>query len=92
VKKEGSCCWENFYVQAYQQKGIIVLKAHATAEDRSNYLKERFYEELQQVFDHFPAYHIEILLGDFNTKLGRKVIIWNWSLHRDSMIKSPNIG
>jgi hypothetical protein len=27
-------------------------------------------EELQQVFDHFPKYHMKILLGDFNEKIG----------------------
>jgi hypothetical protein len=27
------------------------------------------------VFDKFPKYHIKILLGDFNTKLGRNDIL-----------------
>ena len=31
-----------------------------------------FYEELEQVFDHFPKYHMKMLLGDFNTKVGRE--------------------
>ena len=39
-------------------------------------------------FDHFPMYHIKILLGDFNTKVGRqntfKTTIGNESLHQDS--------
>ena len=33
-----------------------------------------FYEELEQVFDHFPRYHTKILLGDFNAKVGRENI------------------
>jgi len=34
-----------------------------------------FYEELEQVFFfNFPRYHMKILLGDFNTKVGRKSI------------------
>ena len=46
------------------------------------------YEELEQVFDHFPKYNMKILLGDFNAKVGRKNIfkptIGNESLHQDS--------
>jgi hypothetical protein len=40
------------------------------------------------VFDKFPKYHIKILLGDFNAKVGRKDIfkptIGNESLHKIS--------
>jgi hypothetical protein len=32
--------------------------------------KDSFYEELEDVFDHFPKYHTKILLGDFNAKVG----------------------
>jgi hypothetical protein len=27
-----------------------------------------FYEELEQAFGHFPTYHIQIMLWDFNAK------------------------
>ena len=41
-----------------------------------------------QVFDHFPNYHMKLLLGDFNAKLGRENIfkptIGNVSLHQNS--------
>ena len=30
-----------------------------------------FYEKLEHYFDHFAKYHIKIMLGDFNAKLGR---------------------
>jgi len=26
------------------------------------------------VFDHFPTYHVTVLLGDFNAKMGRENI------------------
>ena len=43
---------------------------------------------MEQVFDHFPMYDMKILLGDFNTKVGRenifKLTIGNESLHQDS--------
>jgi hypothetical protein len=32
------------------------------------------YEELEQVFDQYPRYHMNILLGDFNAKVGREDI------------------
>ena len=45
---------------------IIVLNVHAPSEKKSDDSKDSFYEDLEQVFDHFPTYHIKILLGDFN--------------------------
>ena len=36
---------------------IIVLNVHAPSEDKSDDSKDSFYEELEQVFDHFPRYH-----------------------------------
>jgi len=68
-------CWCN----------IIVLKVHATSEKESDNSEGRFYEELEQVCDGFPKYHMKILLGDFNGKVGRENIfkptIGNESLH-----------
>jgi hypothetical protein len=47
-----------------------------------------FYKELEHVFDEFPKYHMKILLGDFNAKVGREDIfkptIGNESLHKIS--------
>jgi hypothetical protein len=61
---------------------------HAPNEEKSEDSKDSFYEELEQVFDHFPKYHMKILLGDFNAKLGKedtfKLTIGNESLHEDS--------
>jgi hypothetical protein len=50
---------------------IIVLHVHAPTEDKTNDVKDSFYEELERVFDKFPKYHMQILLGDFNAKVGR---------------------
>jgi hypothetical protein len=33
---------------------IIVLNIHAPIEDKIDDIKDRFYEELEQVFDKFP--------------------------------------
>ena len=40
--------------------------------------KDSFYEELKQVFDHFPNYHMKIILGDFNAR--RERILLNQQL------------
>jgi exonuclease III len=49
---------------------IIVLNVHAPTEDKDDIIKKRFYEDLEQVFYQLPRYHMKILLGDFNAKVG----------------------
>ena len=51
----------------------MVLNVRASSEDKSDDSKDSFYEELEQVFDHFPTYHMKILLGDFNAKVGKRI-------------------
>ena len=50
--------------------------------------KTRF-KRNEQGFDHFPQYHMTVLLGDFNVKGGERGIlkptIGNESLHQDSI-------
>jgi hypothetical protein len=41
---------------------IIVLNVHAQTEDKDDDIEDSFYEELEQVFDQFPRYHMKILL------------------------------
>jgi hypothetical protein len=51
-------------------------------------MKDRFYKELECVFNKFPKYHMKILLRDFSAKVGREDIlkptIGNESLHKIS--------
>jgi endonuclease/exonuclease/phosphatase family metal-dependent hydrolase len=67
---------------------IIVLNVHAPTEDKTDDVMQSFYEELERVFDKFPKYHMKILLGDFNAKVGLEDIfkptIGNESLHEIS--------
>ena len=67
---------------------IIVLNECTLSEEKSDDSKDGFYEELEKVFDHFPKYHIKIVLGDFNAKVGRESIykptVKNESIHQDS--------
>ena len=67
---------------------IIVLIVHAPSEEKSDSSNDSFYEELEQVFDHFPKFDMKILLADFNAEVERENIfkptIGNESLHQDS--------
>jgi exonuclease III len=72
---------------------IIVLNVRAPSEDKTDDVKDSFYEELESVFDKFLKYHTKILLGDFNAKVGREDIfkptIGNETLHE---IRNYNIS
>jgi hypothetical protein len=63
---------------------IIVLNVHAPGEDKTD-AEDRFYEELERVYDKFPEYHTKILLGDFIAKVSKENIfkptVENESLH-----------
>jgi hypothetical protein len=37
---------------------IIVLNVHAPTEDKTDDVKESFYDELECVFNKFPKYHV----------------------------------
>jgi hypothetical protein len=81
-------CWFNFVINVY-----------ASCEDKSDDVKDRFYEELECVFDQFPMYDVIILLGDFNVKVGRdsifKLTIGNESLHEinnDTGVRVVNVA
>ena len=52
---------------------IIDLNVHASSEEKSDDSYDSFYEELEQVFDHFPKYSMKILLGHFNYKVGWRI-------------------
>jgi exonuclease III len=47
-------------------------------------MKDSFCEELERLFDKFPKYHIKILLGDFNAKLGIEDIVKPTNEHESS--------
>jgi hypothetical protein len=41
---------------------IIVLNIHAPTEDKTDDVKDSFYEELERGFDKFPKYRMQVLL------------------------------
>jgi hypothetical protein len=64
------------------------MNEQAPTEENIDDPKGSFCEELEQVFDYFLKYRMNILSGDFNEKLGTKDVlnltIWNERLHQDS--------
>jgi hypothetical protein len=58
----------------------IFLTVHAPTEDKTDDMKNSFYEETDRVFDKFPKWHTKIFLGDFNAKVtwGRNFRTHNW--------------
>ena len=53
---------------------VIDFNVNASSEEKSDDSKDSLYEELEQIFDHFPEYHTKILLGHFIEKMGRERI------------------
>jgi exonuclease III len=53
--------------------------------NKTDDVKDSFYEELERIFDKFSKDHMKILLGDVNAKVGRgdifKPTSGNESLH-----------
>jgi hypothetical protein len=47
---------------------IIVLNVHALTEDKTDDVKDGFYEELERIFDKSPKYYVQMLLGDVMPK------------------------
>jgi hypothetical protein len=47
---------------------IIFLNVRYPTEDKTDDVKDSFYEELECMFGKFPKYHMKILLGDFSAK------------------------
>jgi len=45
---------------------IVVFNVRVPSEEKSDDSKPSFYEELEQVFYHFPKYHMKIIVGNFN--------------------------
>jgi hypothetical protein len=52
----------------------VVFNMHAPTEDKDDVIKDSSYKELEQVFHQLPRYHMKILLGDFDAKVGTEDI------------------
>jgi hypothetical protein len=55
----GSCC-------------DILLNVRASSEYKIDDVKYRFYMEIENVSDEFPKYYLNIFIGNFSAKAGKK--------------------
>jgi hypothetical protein len=62
----------------------IVQNVYAPTEDKIYGMIDSFYYEIERVFDKFPKYHMQILLRDFNVKVGREDIFRQTILNESS--------
>jgi hypothetical protein len=64
---------------------ISTPNIHAKGEDKTDYVKDSLYIELECVFDKFPKHQYKLLLGDFKAKVGMgnifKPTFWKGSLN-----------
>ena len=49
---------------------ITIIFAHAPTEGKEEDEKIKFYEDLEKIPDQSPQFEMEIILGDFNEKIG----------------------
>jgi hypothetical protein len=68
---------------------MIFLNVHAPREDKIYDMKDGIYKEVERLFDAFPKYHMKILSGDFDGKIGR-VDIFKPTTGNESLQETSN--
>jgi len=53
-------------------KNITLINAYAPTKDKTEEIKEQFYDDLQSMVDKIPKSDLTIILGDVNAKLGKE--------------------
>ena len=54
------------------KQNLTFLNVHAPTELKDDEIKEAFYSELERVYDSLPTSDVRIILGDFNTQIGKE--------------------
>jgi len=67
---------------------ITLICVHAPTEETGEEVKDRFYEELENVYNGAAGHDVKMILGDMNAKIGRekmyKPVIGQESIHMES--------
>ncbi|XP_070139242.1 uncharacterized protein [Drosophila bipectinata] len=78
----------------YERSLSILICAHAPTEEKNDATKDAFYAELDRAYGRCPSHDINILLGDFIAKVGRKDIfgatVGRFSLHETTSSNGPD--
>lgn len=51
---------------------LVIINCYAPMEDKNDDIKDIFYEELEAVYDSLPLHCVKMVVGDFNSKVGRE--------------------
>ena len=52
-------------------RNYSIINVHALTEDKDDEEKDKFYLELETNYSRYPTHDIKVVLGDFNTKVGK---------------------
>jgi hypothetical protein len=55
-----------------QHYNLTLISTHAPTAEKDEIAKEEIYISLEKVCDAVPIYNRKTILGDFNTKVGKK--------------------
>ena len=69
---------------------LTLINGYAPTEDKQQDEKEVFYEDLNTIYESIPKKHPKIILGDFNTKVGKEEI-YKPTLEKIAATHSPTI-
>lgn len=51
---------------------LVNINCYAPTEDKNDDIKDIFYEKLEAVYDSLPIHCVKMVVGDFNSKVGRE--------------------
>lgn len=68
---------------------IAVIFYYSPTEENEDEKKNKFYKELEEVYDRLPRHSIKILLGDFNAKIDWE-IMYRPMIGKNSFYKNSN--
>jgi hypothetical protein len=67
-----------------------MISTHSPTEEKEEAVKEEFYNSLEKECGTIPNYDMKLILGDFNTKVGKESYLYpacgRHSLHTETMI------
>jgi major membrane immunogen (membrane-anchored lipoprotein) len=50
---------------------FIIISVHTLTEGKYELIKESFYDKFNQIYQRIPAHDAKIVVGDFNSRIGR---------------------
>ena len=68
--------------------GHLIICVHAPTEEKDEVQKDDFYEELKRIYMRAPKHDIKVVMGDFNSKVGKELglatNVGKYSLHKEA--------